>query len=123
MRDQPGSAATGSGVQDYLPFDPTHLDIQLHKQCSLAVSAIRYITPDGLRTLRADILARLPEDLYAPIPLADYPAPALPSLSPQVFQAAFIHSSKNVNVPRSKFSFSEDFVDNERLEFLGDALL
>ena len=72
---------------------------------------------------RADILARLPEDLYAPIPLADYPAPALPSLSPQVFQAAFIHSSKNVNVPRSKFSFSEDFVDNERLEFLGDALL
>ena len=63
------------------------------------------------------------EELYAPIPLADFPAPALPSLSPQVFQAAFIHSSKNVDVPRSKFSFSEDFVDNERLEFLGDALL
>lgn len=64
------------------------------------------------------------EDLYAQVPLGDFPAPALPSLSPQVWKAAFIHSSKNLHaVPRSKFSYSEDFVDNERLEYVGDALL
>ena len=35
-----------------------------------------------------------------------------------------MHSSKNLqSIPRSKFSYSEDFVDNERLEWVGDALL
>lgn len=79
----------------------------------------------GSDTDLASTSSSLAEDLYyVPVPLGDFAPPALPSLSPQVWQAAFIHSSKNLqNIPRSKFRYSEDFVDNERLEYLGDALL
>lgn len=65
-----------------------------------------------------------PGHMYTAVPLGDFAAPALPSLSPLVFQTAFVHSSKNLqSVPRSKFSYTEDFADNERLEWVGDALL
>ncbi|KAK9895834.1 hypothetical protein P389DRAFT_195961 [Cystobasidium minutum MCA 4210] len=64
------------------------------------------------------------KDLYAQVPLTEVAPPALPSLSPQVWQAAFVHSSKNIGqIPRSKFRYAEDFADNERLEWVGDALL
>ena len=72
-------------------------------------------------------LRLLVEDLYQPVPLIDVQLPPLPSLSPAVWHAAFVHESKTrVDEVRSKFNYPTEALakgSNERLEWVGDALL